>query len=159
MNRITALARSFLHAGHGIAAALRKERNLRIHLCAVSFVVIFGIWQDLSATHWSIQLLCCALVIALEAINSALETICDSFSTELHPSIRYAKDVSAGSVLVCAVSAAIIWFVILFSTDQYLYNLQTSFEHSARPLFILAVWAVCAILLVFGPINTKDDNR
>ncbi len=158
MTRLAALARSFHCAWHGICAALRQERNLRIHLCAVVFVVMFGVWQDLSAGHWAIQLLCCALVVSLELINSALEALCDAFCTDQHPAVRYAKDVSAGAVLVCAATSAVIWFVFLLSSEQYPSNLCAAFQETIWPVMILAVWAVCSILFVFVPEKTKEGK-
>ena len=43
-----------------------------------------------------------------EALNTALELLCDVASPEFHPLIETAKDVAAGAVLICAAGAMVI---------------------------------------------------
>ena len=49
-----------------------------------------------------------AAVISLEAVNTALEALCDVVSPEHHPAVEIAKDVAAGAVLVAAIAALVI---------------------------------------------------
>jgi len=53
-------------------------------------------------------LLCCALVLALELINSALEAAIDLVSPELHPLAKLTKDAAAGAVLLTAIIATMV---------------------------------------------------
>ncbi len=45
------------------------------------------------------------MVLLAESLNSAIEKACDAITTEHHSSIKYAKDVAAGAVLVAAAAA------------------------------------------------------
>ncbi len=104
--------KSFSHALHGIAFLFKSQVNSRIELIITCIVVIAGILFKISTSEWLIILLCIALVLSLEGINTAIET----FANKLHPDfdmeIGKVKDVAAGAVLIAAIVAAIIGFII-----------------------------------------------
>ena len=52
------------------------------------------------------------LVIALELVNTAIESVVDLVTTERKPLAKTAKDTAAGSVLVAAIMAAIVGLII-----------------------------------------------
>ncbi len=156
MNALRRLAQSFCFAFRGILRAVRRERNLRIHLCAVCFVILFGLWQRLCVTHWVIELVCCALVIALELVNTALEAACDALCPERHPGIGFAKDACAGAVLAAAIGSVCVWALLLFGQEAYLHNLCSAFSGQLWPRIALPVWALLSIAVVFGPEKTKE---
>ena len=54
---------------------------------------------------WAVVALTIALVMALELINSALETVIDLLHPATHPEIRVAKDMVAGAVLTISIAA------------------------------------------------------
>lgn len=100
--------KSFGCALRGIIAAARQERHMRIHLCFAFYVVLAGLVTGIGAQEWSVLLLCIALVISLELVNTALERLCDRVTGERDELIRQAKDCAAGAVLIAAVIAAIV---------------------------------------------------
>jgi len=48
------------------------------------------------------------IVLMGEALNSALEKACDAITIEPHPSIRAAKDLAAGAVLLASCFALLV---------------------------------------------------
>ena len=64
--------------------------------------------MDLSAADWRWITLAVALVWCTEAINTAVEIVCDVVSPDIHHSVEKAKDVAAGAVLVGATTAMAI---------------------------------------------------
>ena len=104
--------RSFIYAFQGLSTLLREQHNARIHALALLCVLALGIWLKLSVQEWSLVLLASALVFAFEAMNSALEYLCDRVEPARDPLIRKAKDVSAAAVLVAAITAAAIGLMI-----------------------------------------------
>jgi diacylglycerol kinase len=52
------------------------------------------------------------MVIVSETINSAIEALCDTVSLDYKVNIKYAKDVSAGAVLVSAIVSVITGIII-----------------------------------------------
>ncbi len=57
--------------------------------------------------------LCCALVLSLEIVNTALEALTDLASPEIHPLAKVAKDAAAGAVLVASGGALVVGLVVL----------------------------------------------
>ena len=101
-------ARSFGYAINGLKSVVRHEHNAWIHLFTASVVVILGFWLRLDATAWRWIIACICLVLFAETVNTALETMCDVISPGQNPAIGLAKDVAAGAVLICAITAFII---------------------------------------------------
>lgn len=97
--------RGFVDAGRGLWTCLREERNFRIHLCAAAYALGFAPAMALSRGEWAALLLTIALVIGMEAVNTAIERAVDLASPDRHPLARAAKDAAAGAVLFCAVAA------------------------------------------------------
>lgn len=62
--------------------------------------------------EWCWIILAIAIVWTAEALNTAFEFLADVASPEFHPTVRDAKDVAAGAVLVTAIASAIIGTVI-----------------------------------------------
>lgn len=52
------------------------------------------------------------LVLAAEAINSAVERIVDIVSPQWHPLARDAKDLAASGVLIAAIGAATVGIIV-----------------------------------------------
>jgi diacylglycerol kinase (ATP) len=105
--------RSFRAAGRGAAVLVRTQANARIHLLATMAVVALGLLLGLSRGDWALLLLAMAVVWAAEAMNTALEALCDRVSTEIHPLIGRAKDVAAAGVLLAALLAAGVGFLVM----------------------------------------------
>ena len=105
-------ANSFRFAFQGLADLLRSQPNARIHLLAVAVVVAAGLYFRMSRTEWSVLAVGMALVIALEAMNTAMEYLTDLLSPDFHPLAGKAKDVAAAAVLVAALGAAAAGLVI-----------------------------------------------
>lgn len=95
-----ARGRSFVYAWRGIRYLFRGEHNARIHLCVAAAVVIAGLIFGLSSTEWGVISLAIGLILALEAVNSAVEALADHVSPDFAPLIGRAKDVAAGGVLL-----------------------------------------------------------
>ena len=108
MARLIPSARTFGHAFRGIGSMLRTEANARFHLASAIIVIAGGLALDLPRIEWMILVLTMAAVLALEAVNTAIEALCDAVSKEPHPEIGRAKDVAAGAVLIASIAAVII---------------------------------------------------
>ena len=106
--RATGRLQSFSHAFAGLAFLVRNEPNMRIHLAAALSAVIAGLSLHLSLSEWRWFIFAIALVVAAEALNTAVEQACNAFTRGYHPAIKAAKDVAAGAVLISAVAAALI---------------------------------------------------
>ncbi len=106
------LIKSFSNAAHGIAYLFKSQLNARIELFIAGMVVISGIFFKISPAEWIIILLCIAMVLGFEGINTAIEIFADKLHPGFDPEIGKAKDVAAGAVLITSIVAAIIGIVI-----------------------------------------------
>ncbi|MFN0255766.1 diacylglycerol kinase family protein [Pedobacter ureilyticus] len=104
--------KSFIFAAKGLVFAFQTQLNLRLHLIAALSVLLLGWYAGLSAVEWTVILLCIALVVALELVNTAIEVLVDLVSPEWNHKAGIVKDVAAASVLVAAVIALIVSIVI-----------------------------------------------
>ena len=94
---------AFKFAFSGLFNAIKKERNMKIHLLAVIVVFIMGYLYKISNVEWMICIVLFGLVISSELINTGIEQTVNLVTEEKNPIAKYAKDVSAGAVLVNAI--------------------------------------------------------
>jgi diacylglycerol kinase (ATP) len=104
--RLADRARSFVHAFRGIAILVSEEHNAWIHAAATLAVLVLGVLLDVSRLEWALLALAIGLVWSAEALNTAIEWLCDVASPEHHPLVAKAKDVAAAGVLLAALAAA-----------------------------------------------------
>ena len=113
--RFTLRARlaSLQFAGRGLCDLVCSEQNARVHLVATLLVCIAGYGLRLSLDDWRWVTAACALVWMAEAMNTAIERLCDHVTPEFHDAIGRVKDLAAGAVLVASIAAALIGVLTL----------------------------------------------
>ena len=104
--------RSLGYAASGIYQFFRRERNGQIQGMIALLVIIAGFFFNVTKIEWVSLLVCTALVVSLEMLNSAIERICNMYTTEFHPAIKIIKDVAAAAVLWSAVLSLVIGLLI-----------------------------------------------
>lgn len=104
---------SFKHALEGIISALKQEPNLKFHFLAGVLVIILSFVLRISKEDWVIIIFLIGFVISVELTNTAIESVVDHFTSLTHPGAKLAKDISAGAVLVAAITATIAGAIIL----------------------------------------------
>jgi diacylglycerol kinase len=104
---------SFKWAFKGIKDLLRHHPNAQVHTLATCLVVPLSFYLKISRIEWAIILLCIALVLSMEALNSAVEYLADKVSPEQDPLIGKAKDIAAAAVLLSSMGAALVGLLIL----------------------------------------------
>jgi diacylglycerol kinase len=100
------------HARSGIKLIFKNERNFRIDLVVAIVVIIAGFAFQISYTDWIAISLVISMVFVAETINSAIEALCDTVSLDYKVNIKYAKDVSAGAVLVTALVSVVTGLIV-----------------------------------------------
>ncbi|GAB3561315.1 hypothetical protein GCM10027578_01840 [Spirosoma luteolum] len=110
---IRKVGRSFRFAGQGIVALFRYENNAKVHGLAALTVIVAGFWLKLSRIEWAIIITQIGLVWSAEAVNTAIEKLCDHVSPGWHPQIKAVKDLASGAVLILALAAVLAGLLIL----------------------------------------------
>lgn len=104
--------RSFGYAFHGIHLLITQETNAWIHCFAAVCVVVAGFFFDISVSEWIAVIFAIGMVLAAEAVNSAVEALADRVTQEYDEAIKRTKDLASGAVLILAIAAAIIGCII-----------------------------------------------
>jgi diacylglycerol kinase (ATP) len=104
--------KSFHYALNGLKILIKEEHNARIHLFAAVCALIAGLLMKISSIEWIAIIFAIGFVIALEAINSAIENIADFISPRKNEQIKKIKDLSAGAVLISAITATTLGLIV-----------------------------------------------
>lgn len=99
---------SFRYATAGIRTLFVNTRNARVQACAGLMAVVLAALLRISRVEWALLLLTIAAVLALEAVNSAIEATVDLVTLEYHPLAKRAKDLAAGAVWLMALMSVAI---------------------------------------------------
>ena len=151
---------SFVYAFRGIFRTIANERNLRIHLTCITYMVsilLLTDWFTLSRTDWAILMLASSSVIAGEIVNTAVENAVNLASEEYTEYGKIAKDAAAGAVLISAIFAVIVGLIIMFQPEAF----KAMYQYFiANPLmFVLVVLSLIpATLFIFFGIPTKKGK-
>ncbi|HEX3290563.1 MAG TPA: diacylglycerol kinase [Gaiella sp.] len=103
---------SFNFAIEGIIHVLRTQRNMRIHFGVAITVLVAALAFDVSRLELIALLLAIAFVLIAEMINTAVEAAVDVASTSFDPMAKLAKDIGAGAVLIAALSAMAVGYLV-----------------------------------------------
>jgi len=90
---------SFKAALTGARYTLVTQPNAWIELVAVAVVSIVAWWLEITAIEWALLALTFSGVLALEAVNTAVEATIDLVSPHYHPLAKIAKDAAAGALI------------------------------------------------------------
>ena len=106
------LLKSFKYSFKGLVVAFKEEQNFRIHLFLTILVIILMFLLKISIIESLILIICIALVIIAELVNSIFERIVDIMKPRLHDSAKKIKDMMAATVLVASIAALIVGLII-----------------------------------------------
>jgi diacylglycerol kinase (ATP) len=108
------LAKSLCHSWSGIMLLAKNESSVVLELTflpATSIILpyFFGSFKDFLILI-SINL----AILAVEALNSAIEKVCDLITLERHEKIKYAKDAGSFAVLCILVVYLIYAICVIY---------------------------------------------
>jgi len=103
----------------GALHTLRSQPNAWIEMTAVLVITVAGWWFAVSRWEWVALILIFSLILALEAVNTAIEAVVDLVTAEYHPLAKVAKDAAAGA-LVFAVLGSMVIAAIIFGPKLWL---------------------------------------
>jgi diacylglycerol kinase len=142
----------------GLADAIRRERSMRIHLAVTFYVALAGLVTRVTRVEWAVLTLCVAGVISLEAVNTALERLCDRVSPGRDALIGKVKDLAAGAVLCAAVASVIVGGLIFFTGERVARAMDFARTHIAAAALIIASVPFAAFF-AFRRYTNEYDNK
>lgn len=111
--------KSFRFALQGFRYSLHEQTNIKIQIFCALVVLTIAFYCKVSRAEWIALLMCVALVISLEMINTSLEDLVDMVKPEFHPVAGRIKDIAAAAVLFASVISAIIGMIVFY---PYFFN-------------------------------------
>ncbi len=115
MNPWRKLLKSFGYALDGLAYALVTQRNMRIHFFAAFVVTFLCVVIKVQTFEIVAALFSISLVIVLELVNTAIEHVVDLLTSEFRTAAKVAKDVAAAAVLIAAMNALVVAYLIFYN--------------------------------------------
>ncbi|MBD2693455.1 diacylglycerol kinase family protein [Anabaena catenula] len=105
---------SFKYAWAGITYSFQTQRNFRIHLSVCAFAIGLSIFLHLQAVEIAIIAITSGLVLTLELLNTAIESLVDlTVKQTYHDLAKVAKDCAAGAVLISALASLLVAATLL----------------------------------------------
>jgi len=136
------------NAIEGVLHAAKSQRHVRYHFYSAVVVILLSTVLGLSRYEFIAVSIMVILVLATELLNTAIEAAIDLFSLDFHPKARIAKDVAAGAVLVTAVGAATVGYMILYPAIRRVLDTGLELQHHGKPEITLVSLLVVLILVV-----------
>ena len=110
--RQQSLVESFNSAIEGFIYVFKSQRNMRLHFLIGFFAAILAIFLNFSPVEFILLCLTIGFVLFAEMFNTAVEHTIDLIKEEFHPLARIVKDICAGAVLLSAMSAVIVGYIL-----------------------------------------------
>jgi diacylglycerol kinase (ATP) len=153
--RSPSLFHSFNHAAEGIVHALRTQRNLWIHFAIAALVLVAALGFGATKLELAILLLAITFVLVAELVNTAVEAAVDVASTSFDPMAKLAKDIAAGAVLVAALNAVGVGYLVFSGevaerSSEFLGRLRDAPAELTLVSLALTVIVVVALKAVTG---------
>lgn len=116
---IKSVAKSFRNAFRGITSVVRYERNFRIHICIIVYVLVFSVIGEVERADISRFILCFGIVLTAELANTAIELLANAQAKGFDGRVRDIKDIAAGAVLVSAIASAAVGLSVFLSPEVF----------------------------------------
>ena len=112
-HRPPSLLESFNVAFEGIIHVLRTQGNMRIHFAIAAAVLVLAFIYDVTRIELIALLISISFVLIAEMVNTAVEATIDLSTPSFDPLAKIAKDIAAGAVLIAAVNAIAVGYLVL----------------------------------------------
>lgn len=149
--------KGFQYAFCGVIHCIKNERNMRFHTVAALYVLVFARFFAFSREDFGLLMLTIGGVMAAEAVNTAIEELCDKISPEYDPLIKHAKDAAAGAVLIIAIFAAAVGIILFGNSEGWHLLYHFYFTHPIHLCGIVLLTILSIIYIVLGPVGIRNS--
>lgn len=95
----------------GLSGLARESAARREIFLIVACAMLFGF---MPGPYTLLLLVLSLLLLAVEALNTAIEVLCDHVTPEIHPMIKKAKDLGSAAIFIVGSAMALmfVWVVV-----------------------------------------------
>jgi len=153
--RPPSILESFNYAFEGVIHVLRTQRNMRIHFLIAAGVLIAAVGFGVERLELIVLLLSICFVLVAEMFNTAVEAAVDVASTSFDPMAKLAKDIAAGAVLISAVNAVAVGYLVFSGevadrSSRFLDRLSNAPAQLTVVALVLTIFLVIATKAITG---------
>ncbi|MCY6959696.1 diacylglycerol kinase [Clostridium brassicae] len=148
IRRVKKLVDSFNYAIEGMIYSVRTQRNMKIHMIAALIVLSACFFYDLSKIELLIITITITMVLICEMINTAIECTIDATTNYYHPLAKIAKNVAAGAVLVSAINALLVGYIIFWDRLSPFSLIVINKIRNSNPYMIFLVLVIVSLATV-----------
>jgi diacylglycerol kinase (ATP) len=148
----------FRAAMAGIAYTFRTQRHMRFHIFTVLVVFLAAIYMHLALRDSLVLLLMVSLVLIAEMFNSAIEATVDLVQPTYHPLARFAKDISAGAVLITTIISLAVGGLLILGENRW-EEIRTNLSSSVGTPFMWRVIFGMMMLMIIVIIGKGLGQR
>lgn len=112
------LVHSTSYSLKGLKAAFRNESAFRQELGLCLVLIPLAWWIGDTPVEWILLVGSCFMVLIVELVNTAIESVVDRIGPERHVLSGRAKDIGSAAVMLALIMAALTW--ALLAADKYL---------------------------------------
>jgi diacylglycerol kinase (ATP) len=105
---------ALIYSLNGLRFAFTKEAAFRQETCVYVLLMIVLYFLPISFVFKCILFFASTLVLIVELLNSAIESIVDIASPEYNDRAKQAKDLASAAVFVCIMLAVALWTRAVF---------------------------------------------
>ena len=98
----------------GLKAAYQNEAAIRQELLLCIFLVPLAFYFGHTGIARALLLGSVLLVLVVELLNSAIESVVDLVTLEKHPLAGRAKDIGSAAVFVALMNVLVVWTLVIF---------------------------------------------
>ncbi|MDZ4169540.1 MAG: diacylglycerol kinase [Coriobacteriia bacterium] len=147
---------SFNFAIEGIVYALRTQRNMRVHVVFAMLIAVVSLVLGIPRLELVAVVFAVSLVLVTELVNTAIEAAVDLSVEQFDPLAKVAKDVAAGAVLVAAINALAIAYLVLFDDVRRVLQDGLNGARLATPdLTVIALGLVLLAVIALKAISRE----
>ncbi|MGQ7248764.1 diacylglycerol kinase [Halomonas sp. V046] len=106
------LIHSTRYSFKGLKAAFRHESAFRQELCLCLVLVPLAWWIGDTPVEWILLVGSCFVVLIVELLNSAIESVVDRIGTEHHVLSGRAKDIGSAAVMLALTMVVVTWALL-----------------------------------------------
>lgn len=138
-------------AFEGIFETIRTEKHMKFHWFCTIVIFILSLFLDIGKYEALAVIVSVSLIWVAELFNTAIESCVDMD----HPLAKRAKDIAAGAVLITALNALFVGYIvfekkIILNMRDIFSILKTSYQHTVLSIFILILITVICIKAITG---------
>jgi len=131
---------------------------MRNHFLSAMAVLLLALFLRVSPMEFALLAISILFVLFAELVNTAVEAVVDLVSPGYHPLAKVAKDTAAGAVLMSAIGAAIMGYLILARYVFPLYGKVLAMFGTPEDLgTVVSILIVTIVVIMIKSLTSKGS--